>query len=101
MLDDLKDYIKLEDCKDGHLYKIESRNLSFGVYKEDSKGFSGIRTKFGNRFIFEEYHWDSDPTFGTVKPVKEICPCPIPSSDYYIRTKELFEWLEFEISELR
>lgn len=49
----------------GRLYKIHSRNLSFGVWDGD-KGFIGIRTKFGSRFLFTELHWDVDQNYGTV-----------------------------------
>jgi len=64
--------ISKEDCIDRCLYKINSRNLILGVYKQSTGGFLGIRTKFGSRFIFEEYHWDNGPPFGTVKPIEML-----------------------------
>jgi len=69
--------IHLADCKDRYLYKINSRNLSFGVFRAKSKGFLGLRTKFNSTFIFEEYHWDNGPPYGTVKP--EECLVELPT----------------------
>ena len=76
------DYISAEDCKHGYLYRIRSRNLSFGVCRKTSDkdalvGFIGIRTKFGDRFLFEEYHWDVSEHYGTVHPLEELGKCPI------------------------
>jgi hypothetical protein len=68
--------IPIEQCKHGYLYKIGARNLSFGVYNKDSKGFIGIRTKFGSRYLFTEFHWDSDPHFGTACPLKALFKVP-------------------------
>lgn len=88
------DYIKLEDCKKGFLYKIFSRNLSHGVF-DGSTGFIGIRNKFGCDYLFTEYHWDTGPPFGTVHPKIKICKIPdnillIESDD----NEELFNWLK-------
>lgn len=68
--------IPLEQCKNGVLYRIASRNLSFGVFREASKGFVGIREKFGDEFLFTEYHWDTGPPYGTVSPHAELEPVP-------------------------
>lgn len=68
-------YILLPQCKRGYLYRIHSRNLEFGVY-DGNEGFIGIRTKFGARFLFTEYHWDQGPPHGTVKPMEECGPIP-------------------------
>jgi hypothetical protein len=62
--------IPLEECKHGGLYRIHSRNLSLGVFNEQSQGFIGIREKFGCYYLFTEYHWDTGPSFGTVSPVE-------------------------------
>jgi hypothetical protein len=64
-------YIPLTDCVDRRLYRIQSRNLTVGVYRADVRGFVGIRTKFGSRYLFTEYHWDTGEPFGTVKPVED------------------------------
>lgn len=64
------DFIKQVDCKKGRIYRIHSRNLTFGVF-DGEKGFIGIREKFGDRYLFREYHSDSGPPFGTVKPLED------------------------------
>lgn len=69
-------YIPLNDCKDRCLYQINSRNLSYGIYNEQTKGFIGIRNKFGHDYLFTEYHYDNGPPFGTVFPKKELIKIP-------------------------
>ncbi len=98
-------YIKLPDCEHGAVYKIHSRNLSYGVFNKDANGFIGIRSKFGSRYLFTEYHWDTGEPFGTVKPISKICEAPagiIISEDLgfdeakhqYISNEPLFDFLE-------
>lgn len=67
--------IDLDQLKVGFLYEIDSRNISKGVW--DGEGFVGIRTKFGNRFLDKEIHWDLSKNFGTATPQKELVECPI------------------------
>mgnify|MGYP001611912539 CR=1 FL=1 len=55
----------LQSCVTGRVYKLYCRNLLLGVY-DGYGGFIGIRTKFGSRYLFTEYHWDFDPHHGTV-----------------------------------
>lgn len=69
-------YIKLDQCKNRFLYRIHSRNLNFGVYSEEAKGFIGIREKFGSKYLFTEYHWDTGEPYGTVKPQEELFIIP-------------------------
>jgi len=59
--------IPIENCIERGVYKILSRNLSIGVY-DGNGGFIGIRTKFGQEYLFTEYHWDLGPPYGTVHP---------------------------------
>ena len=70
------DSIPLEQCQKGGLYRIRSRNLSFGVF-DGNGGFVGIREKFGSEYLFTEYHWDTGAPFGTVKPVELLEMCPL------------------------
>lgn len=86
-------YISLAECVVGHVYKIWSRNLRYGVY-DGKEGFIGIRTKFGARYLFTEYHWDQGPPFGTVKPIEDLGMLPegIPVQDS--DNKALFEYLD-------
>jgi hypothetical protein len=73
-----------------------------GVFRKDKKGFVGIREKFGERFLFVEYHWDTGPPFGTVKPLKCLERCPVENLDEHIEShdkqletnRELFDWLK-------
>jgi hypothetical protein len=91
-------YIKLEDCKDGYLYKIFSRNLGYGVFNKNDNGFVGIRNKFGSDYLFTEYHWDTGAPFGTVHPKEEICKIPdsiiIDHTIWLDENIELFNWLK-------
>ncbi len=70
-----KEYIPMEECRKGFLYRIRSRNLDYGVY-DGNGGFIGIRQKFGFRYLFTEDHWDTGPPFGTVKPLEELVKVP-------------------------
>lgn len=95
-------YIPLSDCKHGWLYEIMSRNLTLGVYRSDKKGFVGIREKFGQEYLFVEYHWDTGAPFGTVKPLRLMERCPMKWLDEFFRGEdgklldngELFKWLK-------
>ncbi len=69
------DYIPLPLCQLGHVYSLHSRNLAIGVY-DGANGFIGIREKFGQRYLFTEYHYDQGAPFGTVRPIREIAILP-------------------------
>lgn len=94
-----KTYIPIEQCVKYGLYKIYSRNLTLGVY-DGNGGFVGIREKFGDEYLFTEYHWDTGEPFGTVMPLELIEICSIePTEDMYIDNKlvnnlELFNYLQ-------
>jgi hypothetical protein len=49
-----------------------SRNLPYGAFREATHGFIGIREKFGELYLFEEFHHDTGAPFGTVHPLKDI-----------------------------
>lgn len=71
--------IPVAECKRGHVYRIHSRNLSFGVFApEKDNGFIGIREKFGSLYLFTEYHFDNGPPFGTVSPIEDLGPLEDP-----------------------
>lgn len=69
--------IPLEKCRHGWTYEIHSRNLIVGVFNAEKKGFVGIREKFGSRYLFTEFHYDTGAPYGTVHPEKEIEECPV------------------------
>lgn len=66
---DEMDYLKLEDCVRGGVYRLACRRLLLGVFDGEA-GFVGIRCKANDRFLFTEYHWDYDGPYGTVKPLE-------------------------------
>lgn len=68
--------ISIADCKDRTIYRLGSRNLRAGVYRSGTKGFVGVREKFDNRYLFEEYHWENGPPYGTATPYEEMGVLP-------------------------
>ena len=65
----------IEDMVVRRVYAIRSRNLSVGVWNGKSgkdAGFIGIRTKFGSRYLFTEYHYDACASFGTVGDARDL-----------------------------
>lgn len=84
-------YLRMEQCRDGYCYLLDSRNLNLGVYAEKHKAFFGIRHKFGNEFIDNEFHWDTGAPYGTACPIEEICHCPIGTDPSTAET--LLKWL--------
>jgi len=78
------EFIPLEQCVKGTIYKIHSRNLRIGVFNGDT-GFIGIREKFGHEYLFTEYHYDCGAGgYGTVRPIEIIAELPkwIPLKEY-------------------
>ena len=69
-------FIPLDQCEHGWLYHIRARNFRLGIYNKAEREFVGIRTKFGNRYLFGEYHWDTGPPLGTVKPIVKLVKSP-------------------------
>ena len=65
-------YIPIEKCKDGWLYKIDARNSNLGIYNAERKTFYISRFKFNDNYLFEEYHWDTGEPYGTAKPLEEL-----------------------------
>lgn len=57
--------IPMSQLRVGGIYYVESRNLSYAVYVGKGQ-FRGIREKFGDRYLFDELHWDIDEHHGTV-----------------------------------
>jgi hypothetical protein len=42
------------------------------VYCGRTQSFYGIRSKFGKRFITNEYHWDTGEPYGTCEPILNL-----------------------------
>jgi len=98
----MSNHIPLSECKHGYGYRIHSRNLSYGVFNAENNGFIGIRTKFGDRYLFTEYHRDIGGHCGTVHPLEIDEKCPVligerAGKDVDLagqQNVELFEWLD-------
>ena len=79
--------IPLDNCTNGGVYKVFSRNLDLAIFVENR--FIGIREKFGYRFLDTEYHRESGGT-ASPKELVEMCPlAPIAESN-----KDLVVYLE-------
>lgn len=65
-----------DECENRVLYRLNSRNLTIGVFNKLTGGFIGLRRKFSSIFAFEEYHWDNGPPYGTVKPYERLEKLP-------------------------
>jgi len=77
----IKDYIKMEDLKDGYLYKIIARNAQYGIWRAKTKGFTISRIKFRDNFMFEEHHYDCE-SFPTAQPIEKIEKSPFNTDDF-------------------
>ena len=86
--------------KIGYVYRLLSRNLSIGVYREIdsggygiSGGFTGIRSKLGTRYLDTEV-WNEPPGRGTATPLEELGKVPDEIELTEGQDKRLFAWLE-------
>lgn len=72
--------ITLAACVDRQVYRVHSRNLDpHCVFSAADRGFFGIRTKWGTRFIDIEYHVDlGREGFGTAMPLAAVTPAAPP-----------------------
>ncbi|MFC1521899.1 hypothetical protein ACFL6Y_05775 [Elusimicrobiota bacterium] len=68
--------IPLIECEDRTVYILHSRNLTVGAFSKKEAGFVGIRKKFGERFLFMEFHYDTGAPYGTVRPLKKLSVLP-------------------------
>lgn len=92
-MNDKTAYLPVEDCKHRHLYRIDARNLPIGVWNEKTRGFTGIRLKFGALFLDVEYHWDM-PQFATAKPLELLEALPEGILTQAHENPDLFAWLK-------
>ncbi|TXG77779.1 hypothetical protein E6P97_01035 [Patescibacteria group bacterium] len=86
------EYIASVECEDSYLYWVSSRSIGELAICEgyDANGrqlFKGWRSKFGRDFLFTEYHWDDDASFGTVRPLLKLGLAPECDDE------ALLEWL--------
>jgi hypothetical protein len=66
------DIIPIDKCKDRHLYIIDARNASIGIFDKKTSSFIISRHKFKSNYLFKEDHWDHDDQYGTATPLKEL-----------------------------
>lgn len=90
--------IPLTECKIGGFYRINSRDMSFGVYGGHGR-FLGVQYHFdGFRDLALEFHWDHGPPHGTVEPQEflEMCPidCRCVDDDDRYDEEPLIHWIE-------
>ena len=78
----MSDYLPMNEMKEGYLYRIRARNSSFGIWRESEKSFVIRRLKFQSIFTFEEYHYDTGPPYGTVRPLEELELSPYVDADF-------------------
>ena len=90
-------HMPIKDCLDGHLYKLDARNASCGIYDAGKKAFELHRYKFGNTFLDYETHWDADEKHGTAKPLLLVEEAPELSD--YDRLDYLYAWSDMLQSE--
>lgn len=76
------DYLKVDELKDGYLYKLDARNASVGVWLAERGEFLISRYKCGENYLFEEVHWDLSEDFGTAKPLYELEKAPFDKENY-------------------
>lgn len=66
------DKIDMDALVEREVYRIRCRNLSVGVWDPSQRGFIGVREKFGDNYLFTEYHYDADPHVGTVRLMEPL-----------------------------
>lgn len=69
--------ISLKNCKHGWTYQLSSRNLIIGVFNEQTRGFVGLREKFGRTSLFTEFHRDTGAPHGTASPLGALEECSV------------------------
>ena len=89
----LTKYMKVEELKDGYLYRINARNANYGIWYGEKGAFVISRVKFTSNYLFEEIHWDLNEHFGTVKPIEEIEKSPCEVKDIYTMDGSVLKYL--------
>lgn len=71
----MDEHIPIDKCIDGHVYIIDARNASVGIFEKNHpfwpNAFIISRNKFNANYLFPEFHWDNGAPYGTAKPYKD------------------------------
>ncbi len=65
--------IPLRDCVNRGVYWVNARNFYLAVFNgkiDADNRFIGMRSKFDHTYLFGELHYESDPHYGTCKPLQ-------------------------------
>jgi len=79
-------YMPMDDMKPYYLYRVHCRNSRYGLWLPDQNGCMGRRQKFHDWFLFTEYHYDTGPPYGTLKPMRELEKSPFGPKDFEMKT---------------
>ncbi len=72
-------YISIDQCIEGHAYRIRARNGRIGIFKKEmshGKNVFALSRHKGNNYVDFEYHWDNGPPNGTVMPFNDLGEAP-------------------------
>lgn len=70
------EYLPREKLQKGRWYYCRARNFEYGRW--NGKEFDYRRCKFGQWFPDTELHYDDDPRYGTVRPLREVDIAEVP-----------------------
>lgn len=81
------EYLEKEALQEGHLYRVRARNFTYALW--DGDGFIGNRLKFGDEFLFKEFHYDEE-AFATCAPLEDLGPLELKGEELlrFLREKE-------------
>lgn len=82
---------KMKNLKNRWAYKIKARNATIGIWLKENKSFLISRWKFGQNYLFEEYHWATGAPFGTAWDIAEIEKCPIKDAGIVIKNRPVYK----------
>lgn len=96
-------FLASSDCREGAAYWVSARSIGevaiCGGMAKPGISFVGLREKLGSYFLFAEYHYDDNESFGTLRPFLELGPGPDTDDE-----QQIMEWLveqEIEVTETR
>ncbi|MCA9309203.1 hypothetical protein KC973_02405 [Candidatus Saccharibacteria bacterium] len=93
------EYLASDECENGKLYWGGGRSIGeLAICRgKDEYGrmqFEGLRNKFGVDYLFIEYHYDDDPSFGTYTPSVKLETAP----DFETEEQAMYWILEQQIT---